>query len=363
VAPSASLALLMSTAFAGGCSETLVRVQPTEVIRPDTAGEGLEVAVSTLALPEELIERGVTEDAALAVGLRLHNGGEKTYGFSAASCWLLLEGDDRRPAETLSFAPAGGGEGEVPGELDDDLAFRAVNVAPGETRTVWIVFRGYRFPKSDVARRVVLAMPGLGGQPVRLRLADPSQGDLRWETPTPRSRFMVAISGSTLFGAETKSQLAGSTLSRVARAGRFLWDVGLDSGFAVQSEGRLVSSRSSFATLKLGLHLTAPLVTWGPWQDPRRFGVFGGGGMGVWTALPTPAETRAGEQPRAYGHGFMDLGVEFDFGTWRPAATPFPLGIDPKPGLPRWSLRLGYTQSWFAHGTSPGYMTAASFSF
>jgi len=346
-----------------GCGATLEQLKPSEPLVAREPSSALKVEVTAVILSDEVPRQGVAEDAVVGVSLRVRNDGGVSYTFNASSCWLFLEGDERHPEKTLSFAPAGGGEGEPPRELDEDTPLRAVPVAPGETRSLWVLFRGYRFPGSDIARRVTMTLPGLDGQPLHVLLADPARADLRWEVAPPTSRIMPAIQSASLLGAQTKSQIAGSALARVATAGRFLWDVELRSGLAVQTEGRLKSALSTFSVSAIALHLTAPLWTWGPYQDPTRFGVFAGGGGAVWSALITTAQARAGEKPNVYGAWFVDAGLELDFGTWRPAATPFPLSLDPKPGLPRWSLRLGYTQSWFGNATSAGYMTGLRLSF
>jgi hypothetical protein len=359
----ATLSALCLSLFFAACGEPLKQLKPTEPLSAREPSSALKVEVAAILLSDDVARQGVAEDAVVGVSLRVRNDGGVPYTFNASSCWLFLEGDERRPEKTLSFAPAAGGEGAPPTEVDEDAPLRAVAVAPGETRMLWVLFRGYRFPDSDIARRVTMTLPGLDGQPLHVLLADPARADQRWEIAPPTSRYMPAIQSASLLGAQTKSQIAGSALARVATAGRFLWDVELRSGLAVQTEGRLKSALSTFSVSALALHLTAPLWTWGPYQDPTRFGVFAGGGGAVWSEVMTTAQARAGEKPNVYGAWFVDGGLELDFGTWRPAATPFPLYLDPKPGLPRWSLRLGYTQSWFGSATSAGYMSGLRLSF
>ena len=63
--------------------------------------------------------------------------------------------------------------------------------------------------------------------------------------------------------------------------------------------------------------------------------------------------------PPAYGEGGPEVGLEFDVGALRNAATPFPLSPVGDNPLPRWLIRVGYMHSWIGHGTADGYLTSA----
>ena len=67
-------------------------------------------------------------------------------------------------------------------------------------------------------------------------------------------------------------------------------------------------------------------------------------------------------QPEAHGALIGEGGIEFDIGTLRPAATPFPISFA---GLsaPRWSLRFGYSYWRAGGGDSHGYVTSLRLAF
>src|SRR5205085_1134471 len=110
---------------------------------------------------------------------------------------------------------------------------------------------------------------------------------------------------------------------------------------------------SAFTGSGVSGHAAWLFTGWGPWQDPRRAGLFVGGEATVLIALmrPTPAGQMP-PKPIAYGALSVEGGLQIDLGAQRPAPSPFPISwAGPPP--PRWSLRVGYTH-WFVGGLNSG---------
>ena len=189
-------------------------------------------------------------------------------------------------------------------------------------------------------------------------LADPARGDLRWEAAPPRSAWYLGVQNSSNYGSYSQTTTISSRISRVARAGRFLWDAGLVSTVLVQVQGALRSASSSFMGSGLDAHLTLPLFSWGDARQPIRLGPYLGGQIQTLIAIePAPKQPNP-QAPPVYGQGGPEAGVEFDIGALRSAATPFPLTATARNPLPRWLFRVGYSHSWIGHGTSDGYVTS-----
>src|SRR5438045_3360886 len=75
-----------------------------------------------------------------------------------------------------AFSPVAGGEGADP---HGATTLGWVTILPGETRQAWVQFRGYRYPGSDVPRKVTIWFPDARGRRVELVIADPGRGQ-RW---------------------------------------------------------------------------------------------------------------------------------------------------------------------------------------
>ena len=342
-----------------GCSAVLVPVTPTEPLGA-TAATAVAVAVEGLRLGDDTLVDGVEDEATIAVQLTVTNRGVTPYqlGLARTSLWLAL--DPRRPDATLSWAPIGGGDGTAPDELTVVATLPTIVVPPGQSARAWVQFRGYRFDGSEIPRQVTLNIPGPPGsraEVIRVTLADPARGTLRWRAPARRSQLMVGFHNTTFVGGAFQGMAPATVLARVARLGPLLWDVGLVSGMAIQQKGLLKSSTSAFSTIGLLAHVTMPLFSWGAGHDVNRFGLYAGGGAAVWSSVLTTDETKAGQLPSTVGVWSTNGGIELSFGSVVPAATPFPLEPQPHPGLPRWGLRFGYTQAWLAGGTAGGLVS------
>ncbi len=255
--------------------------------------------------------------------------------------------------------PSVNGDGAFPGAPPEGADLNQIDVAPGQTRSFWVLFRGYRFAGSDLPRRITLTMPDAEGRALELVLADPAHGELRWEVPPTRSAWYLGVQDSSLYGDYAQTTTISTRISRLARAGRFLWDAGLVSTLMVQVQGALRSASSSFMGTGLEAHLTLPLFPWGDPMQPIRLGPYLG------RSDPDADRDRADAPavacppaPPIYGQGGPEAGLELDIGALRNAATPFPLSPAGRNPLPRWLVRVGYTHSWIGHGTADGYITS-----
>lgn len=361
----AAAALATALALAGpACGGATYRqVRPSE---PLAAASGrVSIAVQRVYLTDDTIENGVRDGTALAVELTAVNAGSRPYALAPTALWCLMQLDARHPDQTRMLPPSVNGEGTFPGALPEgDGDLHPIEVAAGETRSFWILFRGYRFDGSEVPRRIALRLPDADGHPFELVLADPAEGLLRWEVPLTRVTWTVGIQGGSLYGSYVQASSFSERVSRQAAAGRFLWDVGLVSSVLVQVEGHLRSTTSSFTGLGLDAHLTLPLLRWGEARDPVRLGPYLGGQIQTLIAIePTPKDGSKPTPPPVYGQGGPEVGLELDVGALRNAATPFPLSPVGANPLPRWSVRLGYTHTWIGHGTADGYFSGARFAW
>jgi hypothetical protein len=323
-----------------------------------SAANGFHVEVQGLSLTDETIENGVGDGMALVVELAVTNGTGVAYRLKPTALWCLMQVDARKPDETRLLPPSVDGDGAFPGAPPEGADLTNIEVAPGQTRAFWVLFRGYRFAGSDVPRRITLTLPDVEGRALELVLADPGRGDLRWQVPPTTSTWAVGFEGTSLYGGYTQATATSTRIARLFRAGRVLWDVGLVSTVLVQVEGKLRSETSSFMGIGVDAHATMPLFSWGEPTSPVRLGPFLGGSIQTLIAIqPTPTQSNP-PPPPAYGAGGPELGLEVDVGALRNAATPFPLtpaGTNP---LPRWLFRLGYTHTWIGHGTADGYFSS-----
>ena len=331
-------------------------MRPTEAI--EAAAAGLRVEVQRLFLTDDTIENGVDDGMGLVIELNLTNGGARPYFLRSTGLWCLMQIDVRKPAETRLLPPAEIGDGAFPGAPPDGDDLTPVEVAPGETRSLWILFRGYQFAGSELPRRITLTILDAEGRTLELVLADPARGLLRWEVPPTTSVWTFGVQSAQLSGSYFQGMSASDRVSRMARAGRFLWDVGLVSGVFVQTKGALRSSSSSFTDLGFDAHLVLPLATWGLPTSPIRLGPYLGGEIQALVAVQ-PRSTQSPPPPiPVYGEGGPEVGLELDVGALRNALTPFPLSPAGRNPLPRWLIRVGYTHAWIGHGTADGYVSS-----
>jgi hypothetical protein len=339
-----------------GCATTYRQVRPTESI--EAAAGGLRVDVQRVFLTDETIDDGVADGMALVVELAVVNGGPRPYSLKPTSLWCLMQVDARRPNETRLLPPSVNGDGAFPGAPPEGADLNQIDVAPGQTRSFWVLFRGYQFDGSEIPRRVTMTIPDAEGRALELVLADPARGDLRWEAEPAHSAWYLGVQNASLYGSYAQTSAVSSRVSRLARAGRFLWEAGLVSTVLVQVQGALRSASSSFMGTGLEAHLTLPLFSWSDPRQPIRLGPYLGGQIQTLIAIePTPKEPNP-QAPPVYGQGGPEAGIEFDIGALRSAATPFPLSVTTRNPLPRWLFRVGYTHSWIGHGTSDGYVSS-----
>ena len=326
----------------------------------------LSVELGHVFVTGDVMKSGMGEDSALAVVLGITNYGREAYTLSAGSmsCWMELSPD--LPGETRSLTPAGGGEGDFQGADLDDLKIGSTTIQPGATRHYWVVFRGYRFEGSDVPRKITVSLPDARGRRVKLVIADPAQGDLRWQTAPGRTGAAYGVQNTSTFAPGFTSTSIGAQISLVTRVGPIMYDLGLTSGMVLETKGRTLSETNAFTSTGGNAHLTLPVTTWGNWQDPRQLGFYGGFGLQLLIEVPG-ANHDSKVTPRSYGVVSLEGGLELDVGGHGPpAASPFPISYT-RALLPRWTIRAGYTH-WFIAGdnadlNSGGYVTSVRFAW
>jgi hypothetical protein len=346
-----SLLLLVMAAGCGPAGFRQARLtQPAEVV-----SRTFEARVTRLFLNEETVTDGAGDGTALIVELEVTNHTAAPYQLSPGQIWCLLRIDTRHPEETMLFPASVSGDGFFPGALPEESELPPLEVAPGQMRTAWILFRGYRFRDSDVPRRVTLTLPDPEGHSIELVLADPSQGYLRWTVPPTHSMIAVGFQDRALYGSYAQLQAVSTRLSRVARTERFIWDVGIASTTFVQVKGALKSTSSSFGGVGFDAHLTMPVFHWGDPAYPVRLGPYIGGEAQLLVATQATQVQAMPVPPPIYGEVAPEVGLEMDVGALRLAVTPFPLLAERNNPVPRWLFRIGYTHTWIGHGTADGY--------
>jgi hypothetical protein len=346
-------ALVVSLTTAA-CGQSFLPVRPSE---PLTSAAGdVTASVDGVWVTQEMRDTGMGDDQALAVQLSVTNMGREPRELSPSTFACLMELDPRRPGETRSLLSAGGATGTFPDELPEEGSLlSSIAVPPGETRTLWALFRGYVFPGGDVPRRIVVRIPITGALPIELVVADPVRGNLRWQVKPPPSAYAIGIRSTSLFGGLT-AQSVSNDITRVARAGPLLWEIGLTSTLFVQSKGPLVSQTSSFLGSGLVGRLTWPVFHWGTELEPRQLGLYAGGSATLLIEIIGDRPASDMTPPQTYGMFTGEAGVELDVGAMRFAPTPFPLSPANQP-LPRWMFRLAYTHASIGGVQADGYMT------
>jgi hypothetical protein len=350
-----SIVLAALLAVAPACGTSFVPMRPTEPAA--VRAGGLLVEAQRILLTDDALTDGMGDETALVVELAVTNAGPGPASFGAASVSCLMALDPNRPTDTRGLVPVAGGEGPFPGEIPGGLLLRPLALPSGGRGVYWIMFRGYRYPGSDLARRITLRVPGPGGHPVELVLADPAHGAQRWAVDPVRSTWSLGFQNTTLFGSYLTGMAASTQLAREARLGRLVWSVGVNTSLLIQLKGKLISPVSSFQVSGLAARLMAPLLGWGAAPQERQLGVYVGAGGRVLLELRPPGAADSSTPPHVYGAGIIEAGLELATGTLRFAASPFPLSAASRP-LPRWSVQLGYTHWWIGHGSADGYNTS-----
>jgi hypothetical protein len=350
---------LLGIALVAGCGTSYRAARLTQSVSMSPMADAiLSVEAGNIYVADDLISSGMNEDSVFAVELGITNAGSQPYALNAAtiSCWMELSPD--QPGETRSLTPAGGGEGPFPTDLaSQDYTLGSTTIPPGQTRTAWVMFRGYRYPGSDVPRKVTVSFPDPRGRRVQVVIADPARGQLRWEVQPIARTLFYGVNNTSLYGPELDGLGMGATLGLLQRSGRFLWDAGVTSRFFIETEGSLISPTSTFSATGLFGHVMMPLLDWGSWQDPRQFGLYAGGELQLLTAIESRASAAMKPQPVLHGAASAEGGIELAIGTQRPYASPFPISFSGW-AAPRWAVRAGYVHWWTGGGDSNGYVTS-----
>jgi hypothetical protein len=348
------VALLVLAVTAVGCGSGFEVVRLRE---PATASAGgLRVQVRQLQISDDVASDGLSDDSEIVAELTVANLGHSDYVLRPSELTWRMAIDARAPGETRSLPSAWGGEGTFDGADGDGgyhLKWQPVVVAPGQTRSYWVVFPGYDFAGDNIPRRITLALPDPAGRRLELTLADPANGFARWEVEAPPSIWMLGVQTHAMYGAHLRAMATSAQMSRVAQIGRWRWDVGFASRLLAQLEGELASTTSAFTGLAINAHISTPLWAGGRPDSPIEVGVYVGGEAQMLIALQRGDESAA-MPPAIYGGFGGELGLELGLGAVRRAATPFPLTPVGKP-LPLLVSRLGYTHWWIGNGHSDGY--------
>ena len=210
---------LALTLVVAGCGATYREVRPSEPI--GAAGGDLRVDVQRVFLTDDTIENGVADGMGLVVELAVANGGPRPYSLKPTTLWCLMQVDARKPKETRLLPPSVNGDGAFPGAPPEGADLNQIDVAPGQTQSFWVLFRGYQFAGSDLPRRITLTMPDAEGGALELVLADPARGDLRWEVPPTRSAWYLGVRSGSLYGGYAQATAISTRVSRLARGGAF----------------------------------------------------------------------------------------------------------------------------------------------
>ena len=353
--------LVIAIAWAAlGCGPSFREARLTQPVSMSPMADAtVSVEAGRVFVTDDVVTSGMIDDSALAVELGITNGGAAPYTLSAASisCWMELSPD--APGETLSLTPAGGGEGDFPKGLSlEDQQLGSTTIPPGETRHYWVVFRGYRYAGSDVPRRISVLLPDARGRRIRVVIADPARGQLRWEIAPKRTGYMYGVQNTTLLASGLSATGMAATLSLVGRAGPILWDAGLTTRLMVQSRGGLDSPTSSFSGTGVAAHVTLAGLRLGrlagpaPVRDLR--GRRGAAAAGDHAARRNrarwcPRRSFTAPSPRRAASRSTSVRCA-------PALSPFPISYSGR-ALPRWGFRLGYTHM-FAGGLNSGGITS-----
>jgi hypothetical protein len=355
--PTILLGLVAVAAASSACGTSFVPVRLSEPASVGGGGGAWRVEARRVLLTDDVLTDGVGDETALVVELTISNGGPRPASFGAGSVSCLMELDAEHPGETRALTLVGGSEGTFPGEIPEGVLLRPMEVPPGGEGAYWLMFRGYRYPASDLPRRIALRLPGANGRPVDLVLADPARGAQRWNVDPVRSAWTIGFRNTALFGHYLTGSVPATELAREVRLGRFRGSLGFDTAMLVETRGALISQLSSFSILGLSARVVAPVLTWGLAPDERQIGVYLGAGANVLVELRPLAIETSTAPPHVYGALALEAGLELAAGTLRFAGSPFPLSPGDRP-LPRWSLQLGYAHWWVGHGSSDGYVTS-----
>ncbi len=346
--------------------------EPARVGSTNGAGGGLSASVASVGVSADLIDSGWSEDSALVVSVAIGNASPNVYELDPIHVVVLMQLDPAHPERTLSLRAAFIGTGTPPRRIPkvEDWAFPPLPIAPGASQRVWILFRGYRFDGSQTPRKITLELPGLDprdGPPLRLVLADPTRGALRWEiSDSPPSTLTFGVSNVTLYAPALTATGSAGVIGWTSWLGRLRYDYGLSSLLLVERGGVLASPTSSFAGTGLFAHLEWPALTGGP--EPARWSVgpyLGGSAHALVANASAPNEAGA-QKPNVYGALAGEAGLALTWFAAPLAATPFPVSLPARRATtlaPRWSLRLGVT-TWRVRSIwSTGMVSAAEFAF
>ena len=217
-----------------GCSlHREVRVTEPVAMSPMT-DVTMNIALDRVLVSTGVVLGGFGEQSALIVVLRVTNSGREPHTLDARSiaCWLELS--PNRPDQTRALTPVAGGAGADAWVESSKLG--STTIPPGETRHTWVRFSGYRYPGSDVPRKVTIWFPDGRGRRVELVIADPGRGQ-RWEVEPLALGFGFGVQMTTLSSSDLNARAISAQLFWVWRMGPLLGDAGVSDLLFLQRGG------------------------------------------------------------------------------------------------------------------------------
>ncbi|HXU80250.1 MAG TPA: hypothetical protein VN914_02560 [Polyangia bacterium] len=151
-----------------GCGVFLASADLRPIAGDDRAP--VAVTVSAAAASEDLLRVWADvagERTSLVLRLHLHNGSSATRSEDPLRHRLKLTGAN---GHQVTGVPVSWGPGELPRSLPDHPAppgAGGVTIAPGQSVTIWVAFRGLTGLPLDGAARIELVLPGADGAAAR----------------------------------------------------------------------------------------------------------------------------------------------------------------------------------------------------
>jgi hypothetical protein len=252
-----------AAAGSGGCpSFRHVRLDPPP--RASTGDGAVRIEVREAALARQVHLNWPDEWPQIAAVVDVRNDSRSAVALDLATSALEVEAS--RPEQPITAPAVAAGAGALPADASETATPPApVTLAPGEARTLWILFA--RYHRSN-ERRLTLRLATTGREPLRLPLADETPPGPRWTSePITIAGFSTRIE-TQLFG--TKGYGGDAEVAAWVARGPVRLDLGAWVGveYARGLTGLQQASTSGFG----------PTIAWHPWRPIP--GLFASGALG-----------------------------------------------------------------------------------